>query len=101
METLLEKFAGRKFFFVSLGVIAYFCFLLLNAYIIHSRFVLIGFIQEILTLPLLLFQLILFVFSLTYCIKDKFRIKTYSFWSFLFLLVSNSYFLGSLIISKI
>jgi hypothetical protein len=105
MVTLFNKSASKGFFFVSLGVVGYFCFLWLNAYVIHLDFYkdvsILGFFGEILTLPLLLFQLVLLVLSIIYCIKDKFRLKTYSFLSFLILLVSNVYFLGNLLVSKI
>ena len=95
-----KLFEGKTLFFVSLGVVGYFCLVCLNTYIVKSDFVLIGVFQEMLTLPLLLFQLVLLVLSVINCIKDKFRIKTYSFYSFIILLVSNSYFLGSLIMSQ-
>ena len=101
MKNLLEKFTSEKLFFVSLAVVGYFCLLCLNAYVIKSSFVLIGVFQELLTLPLLLFQLVLLVLSIMHCINDKFRIKTYSLWTFLILLISNSIFLGSIIISII
>ena len=99
MKNLLEKFTGKRLFFVSLVVVGYFCLLCLNAYFFKSNFVLIGVFQELLTLPLLLFQLALLFFSIMHCIKDKFRIITYSFWTFLILLISNSFFLGSFILT--
>lgn len=89
MKKIVEKFAGKMFFFVSLCVVGYFCLLCLNAYVVKSDFILIGVFQELLTLPLIFFQLVLLVFSILHCLKDKFRIKTYSFWSFIVLLVSN------------
>jgi hypothetical protein len=97
VKTLLEKFSTKRLFFVSLGVAGCFCLLCLNAYIVKSDFVLIGVFQELLTLPLMLIQLALFVLSIMYCMNDKFRIKSYSLWTFLILLVSNSLFLGSII----
>jgi len=101
MKTVFEKFPAKILFFVSLGVIGYFCLLCLNTYIIKSDFVLIGVFQELLTLPLLLVQLALFILSIIHSINDKFRFNSYSLWTFLILLVSNSIFLGSLIISWI
>ena len=98
MKNLLTS---KRLLFVSLAVVGYFCLLSLNAYIIKSDFVLIGVFQELLTLPLLLLQLVLLVLSVMHCIKDKFRIKTYSLWTFLVLLISNSIFIGSIIISII
>jgi hypothetical protein len=99
---MVKQSASKGFFFLSLGVVGYFCLLSLNNYVIKSTFVLIGVFQEMLTLPLLfLVQPILLVLSVKYCIKDKFRIKTYSFWSFVILLVSNSFLIGSFVLSKI
>ena len=101
MKTVYEKFPAKILFFVSLGVVGYFCLLCLNANMIKSDFVLIGVFQELLTLPLLLVQLILFILSIIYCINNKFRFKSYSLWAFFILLVGNSIFLGSLIIGWI
>lgn len=95
MKIILEKFTGKKFFFVSLGVVGYFCVLCLNTYIIKSHFIFIGIFQELLTLPLILFQLVLLVLSILHCIKDKFQVKTYSFWSFFILLASSLFIFNS------
>lgn len=97
-----EKFIGKKFFFVSLGVVGYICLLYLNEYVIKSNFVLIGVFREMLTIPLLFFvQPVLLILSIIYCIRDKFRIISYSFWSFFILLISNLFILGTFIESKI
>lgn len=97
IKKTIGKFAGKKFFWVSFSVAGYFCLLCLNTYVIKSDFILIGIFQEMLTLPLIFFQMILFVFSILHCIKDKFRVMTYSFWSFIILLGSNLFILNSLI----
>ena len=88
---------SKRLFLMSLCVIGYFCLLGLNAYIVKSNFILIGVFQELLTLPLLFIQFVLLVFSIIFVIKGNFRIKTYSFWTFLLLLISNSFCLGPLI----
>ena len=100
MKTLFEKFTGKRFFFVALGVVGYFCLLCLNVFFIKSDFVLIEVFQEVCTLPLLFLQLVLLVLSIVHCIRDKYRIRTYSFWSFLVLVISNAYFLGTVYIVK-
>lgn len=97
MKKIFEKFTGKIFFFVSLCVVGYFCLLCLNTYIVKSDFVLIGIFQELLTLPLILFQLMLLVLSAFHCMKDKFRVKTYSFWSFLVLLAGNLFVINSFV----
>jgi hypothetical protein len=79
---------SKKLFYASLVVVGYFLFLFLNAYLIKSKFVLIGVFQELITIPMLLGQLILFGFSIKYSISDKFSMKKYSTWSFIILLVS-------------
>ena len=102
MKSLLEFFSGRRLFFMALGVVAYFVFLILNWYVLHLSSTLLRFFGEILTLPLLfLVQPTLLIFSIFHCIKDRFRIKTYSFWSFFILLISNLFVLGTYIIAKI
>ena len=102
MKMMSEKLVGKGFFLMSLSVVGYFCLLYLNAYVIKADFVLIGFFQEILTFPfLILVQPTLLVLSFVSFVENKFRIKTYSFWSFLILLVSNVFFLGDFILSKI
>jgi len=85
-------------FFVSLGVVGYFCLLCLNACIFKSDSVLIGVFQEMLTLPLLIIQLALFIISIIYCINDRFRFKSYTLWTLFILLVSNLFLLGSFIV---
>ena len=98
MKTLFG-ITPKILFYVSLCVIGYFCLLCMNAYIIKSNFFLIGVLQEILTLPLLFIQFVLLFVSMQYCFNDKFKIKSYSLWTFILLLISNFYFLGSFIIS--
>ena len=101
MKKLFEKFTGKLFFIVTLCVVGYFCFLLLNYYVLKLEFFLISFFHEIFGIQLLFFQVLLLALSIVHCIKDKFRIKKYSFWSFLILLTSNSFFLGSIILHRI
>ncbi len=97
MRKLLQKLAGKNFFFTSLLVAGYFCLLCLNTYVIKSDFILIEILQELLTLPLIVFQFVLLGLSISYCIKDKFRLRTYSFGGFLILFVSNLFVLISFI----
>ena len=95
MKILFDWLPPKRFFFVSLGVVGYFCLLLLNAYIIKSDFVLIGVFQELLTLPLLfIVQPGLLLFSIVNCVNEKFRLKSWSLATFLVLLISNLFFLG-------
>ncbi|SFH19629.1 hypothetical protein [Pedobacter insulae] len=59
----------------------YFLLLLLNNYIIKSDVFLIGFIQELATIPIMFAQFGLCVAALIYWIKDSFRLKEYSFYT--------------------
>ncbi len=94
-----EIISNKNLFYFSLLTAGYFILLCVNAYIIKSDFILIGVLQELLTLPMLIIQLFLFLISIKHCIKDKFRIRQYSFWAFSILLVGNLSTLGSLIIT--
>lgn len=97
---MLEKLTGKKIFFVSMGVVGYFCVLCLNANILKSDSIFMGVLQELLTLPLMLFQLVLLFLSILQCIKDKFRVTTYSFWSLFILLASNLFIFISFLVKK-
>ena len=102
MKELINFFSGIKLFIVSLCVVGYFCFLMLDYYLIHieNKFIIhiIRFFGEMITFPLLfLVQPALLILSIFCCVKEKFRIKSWSFWSFLILLISNVFFIGSFI----
>lgn len=94
-----EIINSKTLFYISLIIAGYFVLLCINAYIIKSERVLIGIIQEMLTIPMLIIQIFSFFLSIKYCIKNKFRIKEYSFAAFSILLVSNLSTLGSLVIN--
>lgn len=96
---MLEKIDSKKLFYISSCIAGYFLLLCINAYILKSDFILIGYFQELLTIPMLLIQLFLFIFSIKYCIKDKFRVNKYPFWTFFVLLVSILFTFGSLLIT--
>ena len=87
----------KKLFWISFAIIGYFCLLYLNAYFAKSDLVFIGWIQELLTIPFILFQFILLIISILYCIKDTFRVNRYSFGSFFILLTNNLFVICSLI----
>ena len=107
MNKLTEKFSGKRFFFVTLIVVGFFIFLLLDWFIYHlykdidSIRILIGFFRELLFFPLMfIIQPALLILSFIHCINEKFRIKSYSFCSFLILLISNSFCIGSFFIES-
>ena len=103
MKILLDFFAGKRLFFITLGVVAYFSYLLLNYYVLEIEYSplvihIIRFFGELITFPLLFIQPVLLILSIIHCIKEKFRILSYSFWSFLILLIANTFCIGSFII---
>ena len=97
MNKLIEKSAGKGFFFVSLGVVGYVCFFILDYWYIYQYYeditiikFIVGFIREISIMPMLfIIQPGLFVFSIVRCIKEKFQLKSYSFYSFFILFIGN------------
>lgn len=76
-----EKFNNKILFYVSLLFVAYFSFLFLNAYIIKSDATFIGVFQELLTIPMLIAELLLFAFSIKRSLEQGFSLKSYSFWT--------------------
>ena len=94
----MEKIGSKSLFYLSLCIVLYFSFLFANAYIIKSDNIIIGYIQNTITIPMLLTQLILFIISVKHCIRDKFKLREYSFWAFVILFISNIVTLGSIIL---
>lgn len=66
MDSIIKLFSEKKLFWISLAVILYFCLLYLNAYCVKSEIVLLGWFQELLTIPFILFQFILLILSILY-----------------------------------
>lgn len=95
METIFKAISEKKLFWISTAVILYFCLLYFNAYCVKSEIVLLGWFQELLTIPFLLFQFILLILSILYCIKGKFQVNSYSFWSFAILLINTLFVIWS------
>jgi len=97
MKNQLEKSTGKGFFFVSIGVVGYVCFFILDYWYIYQYYeditiikFIVGFIREISIMPMLfIIQPGLFVFSIVRCIKEKFQLKSYSFYSFFILFIGN------------
>ena len=85
---MFKKINNNQLFITSLIISGYFAFLFLNAYVIKLENVIIGVIQELVTIPALLILLFLFFFSIKRSIRDKFSIKEYSFWAFVVLFVT-------------
>ena len=96
MET---KSNGRELFYASSFTAAYFLLLMLNAYWIKSENIIVGFIQNLFTIPILMAQIILLFVALWFCFSDRVSTNSYPFWAFIFLLLTNILTLGSLYFS--
>ncbi len=93
---MFKKINEKKLFYLSFCIAGYFLLLCLNTYIIKSNFILIGVFQELLTIPMLIVLLLVFILSVKYSVDDKFRMNKYSFWTFLTSIVTILLTFGSL-----
>lgn len=75
----------------------YFVFLVLNAYILKLDGRVVRFIGEVLTFPMLIASFIMLTISVRHVIGDKFKVGSYSFWSFIMMLICATSTLVSLI----
>lgn len=73
----------KNLFYLSCAIAVYFVLLVLNTNWLHYISTPLGVIQEMLTLPLLLIQLIIFIYFFSALAKARFKQKGYSFWTFL------------------
>lgn len=73
----------------------YFILLCLNTYVIKSDFVLIGVVQELITIPIILGQFVIAVVSAISWVKEDFGKKGYVFWTFLISLCNSLFVVGS------
>ncbi len=78
---------NRNLFFLSTAIVLYFLFLYFNASMLHLDFIWMGVMQELLTLPLLMFQVFLFVLAFRQTWNEKFSLDNYAFWALLLLTV--------------
>ncbi len=87
---MFNKTNSKIFFYISCGLTLYFGFLFLDAYVIHSKFVLIGVFRELFTIPALFIQLLMLGVTFNNWRREKFQLKSYSFWSFLMLIITSA-----------
>lgn len=98
----MQNFNKKKLiFYISIGVFCFFLFLVLNAYIFKLKWVLIGFFQELLTIPTILSQPFLLYFAIKFWRTDNFSMNTYSFWASLILVITIIFTFGSFIVAKV
>ena len=87
----------KSMFLASLVISLYVFLLYFNTYILCWNFVLIGVLQEMLTLPTMLLELVLLFFTVKEFIFNKFHLKSYSFATLIILLVNIILTWGSLL----
>lgn len=97
MDKIIKIISEKTLFWISVAIALFFCLLCLNAYCVKSDFILIGWLQELLTIPCILLQFLFLILSIFYSIKDKFSVNRYSFWSFIILLITNLFVICSFI----
>jgi hypothetical protein len=91
-----QIFNDKNLFLVSLMIALFFTFLYLNHYYFKIDFVLIGVFQELLTLPTMVFQVVLLVIATMNFVSNKYALKPYSILSMGILLTSSILTWGSL-----
>lgn len=84
----------KAFFHISWICSLYFLTLALESYgFIKIDLVILGVIRELITLPLLGLQLVVFIWTLIYVIKDAENRKGYMLWTFLISLINTAAFI--------
>ncbi len=69
----------------------YFLLLLLDAFVFKTDFVLVGFVREFCTIPVIFAQFGIGVTAAIYWIKDNFKLKSYSLWAILITLCNSAF----------
>ncbi len=90
--------SGKTIFGLSIGVLIYLSFLFLNSNTFKLDYVIIGVLQEILTIPIIIGQLILLIFAYLNFRKDNYSLRSYGFLSLIVLIITNVFIWGSFIL---
>ncbi|RYG18897.1 MAG: hypothetical protein EOO07_07945 [Chitinophagaceae bacterium] len=85
-----QQISNQVLFYGSCLLAAYFGFLLLDAFVLHIDFVLIGVFRELLTIPAVLLLLFMLVMTFVRWIKWKFKLSGYPFWSFTLTVITTA-----------
>ena len=95
------KLTNRKLFYASVFISCYFILLTLNQYFVRLKYVIIGVVQELLTIPLLILQLVLlFIAIKRWATEDSFSVIKLPFWAALVLLINSFWTLGLFFITR-
>lgn len=90
-----KQHIDKSLFILGVGFSAYFLFLFLNYHVFHLDFVLLGVIQELVTLLLMMALVVVFAISL-YRLIRHFSFRGYLIWAVIVLLVCSTAVWGSL-----
>jgi hypothetical protein len=82
------KNPDKPIFFTAIFAVLYIGLIFLNGSFFKIENVALGIIQELTTLPVILFQFALFLFALFRCIKGGFKVLSYCFLTSLLLISS-------------
>jgi len=82
------QISDRILFYASCGLAAYFGFLLLDAFLLHIDFVLVGVFRELLTIPAVVLLLFLLVLTTIRWFNAKFKVNGYLFLSLSLLMIT-------------
>ena len=94
------RISGKTIFYLSILILAYFAFLFFNSYLLGSENVVIGFFQQLLTIPLLIIQLVLLFICISRIVqKRNGSLEEYLFPAVIILLLTNLVTLLSLFLS--
>lgn len=98
---MFKILSSKRLFYLSILIAGYFGFLYLNAKVLRWNSLFLQFVVELFTILFLIGQVALFIIAAIYWKKDKFSIKTYSFWALLVLLFNSLWTIGLLVVSRI
>lgn len=90
--------SGKTTFTLSLCTLSWFILLILNSKFFKLDLVVISVIQEILTLPIMVIQLLLLILAFLNFKKGNYSVHSYAFWALVVLIVTNAFVIGSFIL---
>lgn len=95
----MKAITNKRLFFTSIMLAAYFSFLYLNAYVFKSRNVLIGVVQEMITLPILVVLVFFLGLAIQRFIDERFGGTMYLSAALIVLLITTGFIICSFVMS--
>jgi len=93
-----KQHVDKSLFVLGVGFSVYFLFLFLNYHLFHLDFVLLGVVQELITISLMMAVVVVFAISL-YRLIRHFSFQGYLIWAAIILLACSAAVWGSLVFS--